>query len=262
MVEGRFDPWPEALLPTPGCGPPLGFGRPPPAAVNEKHGRLGWLTWGEAGTRTIEQDLLALGLSTDGAAPDVDGAVRAEILGRAIRIAHRLFRREADGSPIDGWSWGITFSVDPPPPDLPRSRAWTAIVAGDHPAAGGEVIGSGLVAVYSTFLRRTMYESRRLDPPLSVADRALFDGTYRWGEDKTLNFRANHVRCLLDGFASAVGLTLCHEFGHLCGCGHDTESETSIMNVVAGAGAAWAEATWIPAHQRSVTTTLGLEGVR
>jgi hypothetical protein len=33
------------------------------------------------------------------------------------------------------------------------------------------------------------------------------------------------------------------------------------MNVVAGAGAPWAEAVWIPAHQKTVTQALGIEGV-
>ena len=56
-------------------------------------------------------------------------------------------------------------------------------------------------------------------------------------------------------------MTLAHEFGHLCGCGHDTEHPTSIMNVVAGAGASWADAVWIPAHQKNLTQTLGIEGV-
>jgi len=258
--SGRAEMWSDGLLPTPGCGPPLGFGRPPPAEVNEKHGRIGYLTYGEGEKRTIEQDLLELGLSTGGKDPELDEMVRDEILGRAIRIAHQLFRREPDGTPIPGWSWGMTFTTEPPSEDLPRSRVWLAIVAGDHPAAGGQVIGSGMVAIYSTFLKRTMYIERKLDPPLSADDRVLLDGTYRWGEDRSLNFRSNKVRCLIDGFASAVGLTLAHEFGHLCGCGHDTEHPTSIMNVVAGAGASWEEAVWIPSHQRSVTTTLGIEG--
>lgn len=155
----------------------------------------------------------------------------------------------------------MTFTTEKPSDDLPRSRVWLGIVAGDHPAAGGQVIGSGMVAIYSTFLKRTMYIQRKLDPPLSAEDRILLDGTYRWGEDRTLNFRSNKIRCLIDGFSSAVGLTLSHEFGHLCGCGHDTEHPTSIMNVVAGAGASWEDAVWIPSHQRSVTTTLGVEGL-
>ncbi len=260
--EGRLAPWPEARVPTPGCGPPLGFRRPPPAAVNERRGRIGFLTWGDEDIRTIDKNLEALGLSTSGADPGLDERVRQEILGRAIRIAHRLFRREADGTPVRGWSWGMTFSADPPPEDLPHRMAWRAIIAGDHPAAGGQVIGDGLVAVYATFLVRTMYADHALDPPLSAADRKFLDGTWRWADAPSLRLRADKIRCLLDGFASAIGLTLSHEFGHLCGCGHDTESPSSIMNVVAGAGASWEKAVWIPRHQVDLTRTLGLEGER
>ena len=187
--KGRAEIWADGLLPTAGCGPPLGFGRPPPAEINEQKGRVGYLTYGDGDTRTIEQDLFEIGLSTNGADPELDRLVRDEILGRAIRIAHQLFRREPDGTPIPGWSWGMTFTTEPPSDDLPRSRVWLGVVAGDHPAAGGQVIGSGMVAIYSTFLKRTMYVQRKLDPPLSAADRVLLDGTYRWGEDRTLNFR-------------------------------------------------------------------------
>jgi ABC-type branched-subunit amino acid transport system substrate-binding protein len=257
----RLEPWPVGLLPTPGCGPPLGFRRPAPGPLAER-GKLGVLTYGEADKRTIEQDLLELGLSTGGAHPDLDARLRDEVLGRAVRIAYRLFGREADGTPIAGHSFGMVFAEgDAVPEDVPRHRVWLAIVAGDHPDAGGQVIGSGLVAVYATFLKRTMYLSRRLDPPVSASDRPLLDGTYRWGRDRALHRRIDEIRCLLDGFASAVGLTLAHEYGHLAGCGHDTEHPTSIMNVVAGAGASWEEAVWIPSHLDLLTTALGREGV-
>ncbi len=260
LDHGRYDTWPVAFLPTPGCGPPLGFGKPPAAEVNKRRGKIGYLTYGEGDTRTIEADLLELGLSTGGEDAQLDGFVRDELLARAIRVAHHLFRRDPDGTEIPGWSWGMSFTTRPPE-DRPRSRTWLAIVAGDHPAAGGQVIGDGMVAVYSTFLKRTMYIQHALEPPLSSADRPLLDGTYRWGGDRARNRRIEDIRCLVDGLSSAMGLTLAHEFGHLCGCGHDTEAPTSIMNVVAGAGAAWADAVWIPSHQRSVTSTLGVEGM-
>lgn len=262
VQKGRFAMWPIGLLPVEGCGPPLGFRAVKPAEINARRGKLGYLTYGDGETRTIEKDLLELGLSTGGAHPELDAFVRAEILARAIRIAHRLFRREADGTPIPGHSWGVSFTTTKPADDLPRSKVWLAIVAGDDEAAGGRVIGSGMVAVYSTFLKRTMYITRKLDPPIREADKHLLQGDYRWGTDRANNRRLDEIRCLIDGFSSAVGLTLSHEFGHLCGCGHDQEHPTSIMNVVAGAGASWEEAVWIPSHQRNVTTALGIEGLR
>jgi len=214
----------------------------------------------DATPRTIERDLSAIGLL----GPDTDAptrkAVEDEILGRAIRVAHRLFRREADGTPIPGWSWGITFTTMPPGDDVSSAHVWWGIVSGDDPSAGGRVIGSGKAAIYSTFLVRTMYAAHALDPPLGRADRAYLDGTWRWTDDPGARRRADEIRCLLDGFASAIGLTLSHEFGHICGCQHDTESPTSIMNVAEGAGLAWADATWVPAHQKKLAITLGVEG--
>lgn len=257
--SGRFEEWPEGLLPTPLCGPPLGFGRVPPAVPGPR-GRVGWLTWGEKPVRTIEDDLTGLHLTSGGYDPELDDLVKDEILQRAIRIAYRLFRREADGTPIPGWSWGLALTTERPAEITPQ-RVWVATVAGDDPDAGGRVTGSGTVAVYSTFLKRTMYEQHRLQPPLAVTDKPVLLGRHRWGADKAADLRAQEVQCLIDGFASAIALTLAHEFGHLCGCGHDTEHPTSIMNVVAGAGAAWADAVWIPSHQRNVTQTLGIEGV-
>lgn len=257
--RGRFEEWPPGLLPTPDCGPPLGFGRPPTPAPGAR-GRLGWLTWGEKPVRTVEQDLAALNLTSGGYDPELDGLVRDEILARAIRIAHQLFRRAPDGTAIPGWSWGLRLTTEQPA-EIRPNEVWVATVAGDDPDAGGRVTGAGTVAVYSTFLRRTMYEQHKLDPPLTVADKPFLLARHRWGEDRAQNLRGQEVQCLIDGFASAVGLTLAHEFGHLCGCGHDTEHPTSIMNVVAGAGASWAETVWIPAHQRNLTATLGIEGV-
>ncbi len=259
VKDGAYEMWPRGLLPTEGCGPPIGFGRPKTATYNTK-GKLGFLTYGEGEKRTIEQDLYECGLITKGKESDLDKIVLEEVMNRAIRIANRLFRREADGSPIPGWSWGMAFTTAPPGDDVKRGAIWLARIAGDHEAAGGQAFGTW-VAVYSTFLKRTMYAARKLDPPISAKDRHLLDGTYRWGEDRSANFRADKIRCLMDGFASAIGLTLSHEYGHLCGCGHDTEHPTSIMNVVAGAGASWEDAVWIPRHQRNVTTTLGIEAV-
>jgi ABC-type branched-subunit amino acid transport system substrate-binding protein len=257
--NGRFEEWPPGALPTPDCGPPLGFGRVP-AVPRSPRGRMGWLTFGEKPVRTIEQDLKDLNLTSGGYDPEMDGLVRDEILARAIRIAYRLFRREADGTPIRGWSWGMSLTTEKPA-DLSPSTTWIAVVAGDDPETGGRVTGANTVAIYPTYLVRTMYAAHKLDPPLTVADKPFLLARHRWGDDKLLDQRAQLVQCLIDGLASAIGMTLAHEFGHLCGCGHDTEHPTSIMNVVAGAGASWADAVWIPSHQKTVTQALGIEGV-
>ncbi|MFM8981220.1 MAG: hypothetical protein ACKOSS_12270, partial [Planctomycetia bacterium] len=256
---GRLEEVPAGLLPAPGCGPPLGF-QAARGAARPPRGRLTWLTWGEGAKRSIEADLKVLGLTTGGYDPELDQLVLDEIVARAIRIAYQLFRREPDGTPIAGWSWGATFTTERPA-DTSPAQAWVATLAGDDPAAGGMVTGAGTLSVFTTFLVRTMYAQHRLDPPLTAFDKPHLLGRHRWGEDKLHDQRGELVRCLVDGFASAIGLTLAHEMGHLCGCGHDTEHPASVMNVEAGAGAAWADCVWIPAHQKSVTLTLGVEGV-
>ena len=257
--KGSYQMWPADLFPTEGCGPPIGFGRPPRPPVHER-GKIGYLHFSEGEKRTIQDDLAACGLHTKGKAPEVDKIIEDELLARAMRVAHQLFRREPDGSPIPGWSWGMALTAKPPGDDISRGRIWPAVIAGDDPGAGGRAFGSW-VQVYTTFLKRTMYEQHALETPVSAADLELLDGTYRWGEDKNRNRRLDDIRCLIDGFASAVGLTLAHEYGHCCGCGHDTEHPTSIMNVVAGAGKSWEAAVWIPSHQRKVTNTLGFDVV-
>src|SRR5262249_36497800 len=149
--NGRFEEWPPGLLPTPECGPPLGFGRVPPGPRSPR-GRLGWLTGGEKPVRTIEEALRGLNLAVgEPYDPEMDGLVKEEILARAIRIAYRLFRREADGTPIPGWSWGMTFTTAKPA-EITPSTVWVATVAGDDPAAGGRVTGANTVAVFSTYL--------------------------------------------------------------------------------------------------------------
>lgn len=257
--QGRLEEVPAGLVPAAGCGPPLGF-QAPRALPRPARGRVAWLTWGEGEKRTIEADLKALGLTTGGYDPELDQLVRDEIVARAMRIAYQLFRREPDGTPLPGWSWGVTFTTERPAGAIP-AEAWVATLAGDDPEAGGRVTGAGTVSVFTTFLVRTMYAQHRLDPPLTAFDKPHLLGRHRWGEDKVHDHRGELLRCLVDGFASAIGLTLAHELGHLCGCGHDTEHPTSIMNVQAGAGAAWADCVWIPSHQAEVTRTLGVEGV-
>ena len=40
------------------------------------------------------------------------------------------------------------------------------------------------MAIYPTFLVRTMYAAHKLDPPLTVADKPFLLARHRWGEDK------------------------------------------------------------------------------
>src|SRR5262245_39445698 len=77
--KGRWEEMPPGQLPAADCGPPLGFGVVRGHARPER-GRIGWLTYGEAPTRTIEADLNVLGLTTGGYDPELDQLILDEIL--------------------------------------------------------------------------------------------------------------------------------------------------------------------------------------
>ena len=61
----------------------------------------------------------------------------------------------------------------------------------------------------------------------------------------------------MDGYSSWFGMTGAHEFGHTCGCQHDTESSRSIMNVVDAVGLGDKQACWIPMDVKILETTIG-----
>ncbi len=201
----------------------------------------------EGAKRTIEQDLLAIGLSTKGYEEDLEQRILDDLLGRVLSKLNRLFLRNPDGSGIPGVSYAISFSPQPPPDAAKGGRKWDVLIGGDDPVAGGRASGS-TAKVFSTFIRRTMYVQHKLEPPLSAADRPHMTGTYVWDTSADANIRDGMVSSLVDGFSQAMALTGAHELGHLGGCGHDTVMPRSIMNVAEGAGLEFAWAEWAPDH--------------
>ncbi len=215
-----------------------------------------WVHYAEGAKRTIDQDLLAIGLSTGGYEEALEDRILDDLRGRVISRLNRLFLRNPDGSAVPGVSYAVSFSPDPPPDDARPGRRFEVIIGGDHPSAGGEAYGT-TAAVYSTFIQRTMYVERKLDPPVSAADRPHMTGAYRWDTSAPDNIRNGLVRALLDGFSQALALTAAHEIGHLTGCGHDTESPRSIMNVVEGGGLDFDWAEWTPGHAATIERRFG-----
>jgi len=179
--------------------------------------------------------------------------VKDEILVRTAARLNRLFWRNQDGTPIPGVSYGITFVTE-----IPKDyddHHWGAKIAKDHPSAGG-MAGDPYSQIFSTFIVRTMYLKYGLSPRVRREDRPFFTGQYRWGSDLDKNIRNDEIRCLIDGLSGAFAMTTAHEIGHIAGCGHDTMSPRSIMNVKDGAGLEpdWAE--WIPLHIRALETRI------
>jgi len=219
------------------------------------------VTWGEEDGRgpdllTIEEDLKELGLTSSGYEAEMDEWVKDDLLARAMARMHKLFWRNADGTAIPGVSFDITFGTELPD----KAKAHKVIkvtIAGDDPGAGGRAFPPNRAYTFSTFLRRTMYQKHALRPPLGHDDLRFFNGKYAWGSKLEDNLRMEAIRALIDGYAGAMGLTSAHEIGHLCGCGHDTESPRSLMNVASGAGLDPVAAEWIPSHRKMVEKRLG-----
>lgn len=247
------------LLPIEGFGPLLRM-RPSSMYVAEPGTKVCWVTFGDKDSkppRTIEKDLAALHLGTRGYEGDLDAAVLEELMARVLAKLSRLFLKNEDGTGIPGVSYAISFTAEKPK-HLKSSEYWTMVVAGDDEVAGGRAFpGDNRCEVYSTFLRRTIFDANALDPPMSQEDKKYVDGTYVHGTWRLQHLRADKIRCLIDGYAGSFALTGAHEAGHLAGLGHDVEDPRSIMNVTEGVGLRETQAWWIPSHAAVLDRLLG-----
>ncbi len=224
-----------------------------------------WLTFGDEKSRqprTIEKDMAVMGLGTRGYEGNMDEWLLDELMARTLGKLNRLFLRNYDGTPIPGVSYAISFTAEKPE-GLKNHEYWKGVIAGDDQVAGGRAWpGEGRVEIYSTYMHRTdaAFRSALLKPAMNREDRQYMDGTYSWGTTQEQNFRADRIRCLVDGYASFFALTGAHEFGHVAGLGHDEESGRSIMNVVEGAGIRETNAWFIPKHAAVLERVLGRHG--
>ena len=240
-------------LPSKSIGILLRF-RPASRYVVDPDSMMVVLHYGEEKDRTIDEDLRQIGLSSKGYEADIDAMVQDGILARTMGRINRLFWRNADGTPIPGVSFNITFGTELPE-GAKRSRVWEMRIAGDDPRAGGRA--SGMTAfVFSTFIERTMYRPLALKPGVNREDLDYFRGTYAWGTSVEQNIRCDEIASLMDGFAGALAMTGAHELGHLAGLGHDTESPRSIMNVAEGGGLEPDWGHWVPSHVRTLESRL------
>lgn len=193
------------------------------------------VSWGVPGQATIDDDLRLLGLSTGGKCPLADHLVKKELLGRMMAITSMKFLRSPSGTSRAGESFGISFATHLPP-KAKKAGVWKVIIAGDDPEAGGRAFpGTGLALTFSTFLRRTIFQPKAIDPPLTAMDLPDLLGCASQDEFYD-DARALMIHALIDGYAGSMALTTAHEVGHLTGLGHITDDPRGIMNVVDGAG--------------------------
>ena len=215
-----------------------------------------WMHWGKPEERTIEKDLAALGLSTGGHDPEMDARLVEDLMGRTISRLNRLFLRNPDGTPIPGVSFNVTFGTEKEPTGLKGGRRFEMVLRGDSEIAGGVAHGTSS-EVFTTYIRRTIYEKVALTPPVAAADRVHFFGQFRWGSVLAENLRADSVRALADGYTQGFALTGSHEAGHMFGLGHDETTPRSIMNVAEAVGLDFEWAEWCPEHVKILETRLG-----
>jgi hypothetical protein len=214
----------------------------------------------DAGFATAFEDLKLLGLAT-GTDPLVDHMVREEIMARVMAIASTKYGRLDDGTGVTGKSLRIAFGmhIGHKERDKRKLRLWPARFGGDHTGAGGEAFGT-FCRVYTTFIRRTIFQANALKQPITSADREYVDGSYVFGTDFEKDKRSELIRALINSYAGSMALTLAHEVGHLAGLGHTTESPTEIMNVEAGAGLDYRDVGFGPASWESMRSRFGLVG--
>lgn len=212
----------------------------------------------ESPNATIDEDLAELGLSTKGESPLVDHLVKDELLARVIAITNTKFLRNEDGSAIPGKSFKISFSARAP---KKSAKFWPARYGGDHTDAGGEAFGDHC-NVYSTFIRRTIFQPHALKPPVAADDLAFLDGTYRYGTDAALDHRSELIRALVNGYAGSMALTTAHEVGHLCTLDHVEDDPVDIMNVAEGAGIGYEVAHFGATSYPRLVKRLGLAGAK
>jgi len=215
--------------------------------------------------------MAALGLGTMGYEGELDPWLLDELMVRTLGKINTLYLKNYDGTFVPGLSFNVHFTATKP--DLDPSKYWKGVITGeqswddkkDEPTqdAPGGVFSSGTAFIFSRWMRFHMaIRDKRLRPGMNASDRKFIDGLYAWGTAWEDNIRSDSIRALLDGYADGFAMTGAHEFGHGFGCGHDTESPRSIMNVVDAVGLGACQAEWIPAHIKAIETAIGRYGVK
>jgi hypothetical protein len=224
--------------------------------VPKEKTQLAHFHYGKGERRTIEMDLEKLKLSTQGRLPVIDHLVREKLMARVLSVTGEKYGLEMDGTPKPGVSFAISLASRLPA-KLPTKRVWPSEVAGDDPEAGGRAYGS-YCEIYSTFIRRTIFEQRELlERPVDAADLCTLTGILEEPGPYVTGTRRDVLYRLVEGFAGSMGLTAAHEIGHLAGLGHDEDDPCGIMNVKEGGGISHHDGHFTPNNEAALEKTLG-----
>lgn len=240
--------------------PPRGFGSfarwSTLRFVPKEKTQLAHFHFGEGERRTIERDLEILKLSTGGRLPVLDHLVREKLMARLMSVTGVLYGHEIDGTPKPGVSFALSMASRLPV-KMPTKRVWPSQVAGDDPEAGGRAFGSHC-EIYSSFIRRTIFEKRELlERAVDAADLGTLTGILEEPGPYVTGTRRDVLYRLVEGFAGSMGLTAAHEIGHLAGLGHDEDDPVGIMNVKEGGGISHNDGHFTPTNEAALEKTLG-----
>ncbi len=240
--------------------PPRGFGSfarwSTLRFVPREKTQLAHFHFGEGERRTIERDLEILKLSTGGRLPVLDHLVREKLMARLMSVTGVLYGHEIDGTLKPGVSFALTMASRLPA-KMPTKRVWPSLVAGDDPEAGGRAFGSHC-EIYSSFIRRTIFEQRELlERAVDAADLSTLTGILEGPGPYVTGTRRDVLYRLVEGFAGSMGLTAAHEIGHLAGLGHDEDDPVGIMNVKEGGGISHNDGHFTPTNEAALEKTLG-----
>ncbi|MHC4820325.1 MAG: ABC transporter substrate-binding protein [Planctomycetota bacterium] len=258
------EPIKASYLPHADNGRAMGL-RPSGEGEVGKKTRVVWLTFGDQNSkkpRSIERDLLRLGLNSGEDQGEIDQWVLDELMTRTMGKLNRIFLKNYDGTFIPGVSFDIAFTRKKPE-HLKPGTYWTVVFAGDGKRSdrGGNAFpGQDRCEVYSTYLLlgNEALRNGRVSPPIRTGDERFFDGTYSWAKSENDNIRSGAMRAALDGFAGVLAMKAAHELGHMCGLSHDNSRDTrSVMITRGGEGVSEHHVYYPPAHAKVIAKKLG-----
>ncbi|MGE0713187.1 MAG: pre-peptidase C-terminal domain-containing protein [Planctomycetota bacterium] len=221
---------------------------------------------------TLRADLFAQDLSAHGLASgdaDTDRLMRERVIEGLLSHLARKYRQDADGRPVAGASWKVSFTSGTLSGRAGRDYSREA-VGGTHKDGSGTLGVSYLdpgsrrkednatLGELGIFSASIWGRDSRLSPALSPADKRFLDGSYLLGDGSASDDRRmRRIREVADDWAHALAVVTAHEVGHSVGLDHDESDPRGIMQPALSRSVLSDDATqFAPASAQTLTTNL------